>query len=137
GREAGVHGRDPVLVLRRSGEARRPEWVHAPGARHSSVGGRRVRRRARGRHHDDAGALQDARGGKDPGAPGRHNGGTVLMGRKNLSMVVAESAPKAIGPYSQAVVGDGTVETAGQSPLDASSGTIVSAAASQQAEPVL
>ncbi len=58
------------------------------------------------------------------------------MGRKNLGMVVAENAPKAIGPYSQAVVVDGMVYTAGQIPLDPKSGAIVGASTAQQAEQV-
>jgi 2-iminobutanoate/2-iminopropanoate deaminase len=59
------------------------------------------------------------------------------MGRETLSMVVAESAPKAIGPYSQAVVVDGMVYTAGQIPLDPKSGAIVGKSTAEQAEQVL
>jgi 2-iminobutanoate/2-iminopropanoate deaminase len=59
------------------------------------------------------------------------------MGREALSMVVAESAPKAIGPYSQAVVVDGMVYTAGQIPLDPKSGAIVGKSTAEQAEQVL
>jgi 2-iminobutanoate/2-iminopropanoate deaminase len=59
------------------------------------------------------------------------------MGRKHLNLVVAESAPKAIGPYSQAVVVDGMVYTAGQIPLDPKSGAIVGKSTAEQAEQVL
>jgi len=59
------------------------------------------------------------------------------MGRKGVSTVVTESAPKAIGPYSQAVVVDGVVYTAGQIPLDPASGAIVGKSTAEQAEQVL
>ncbi|HLB82177.1 MAG TPA: RidA family protein [Gemmatimonadales bacterium] len=58
------------------------------------------------------------------------------MGLKAMRMVVAENAPKAIGPYSQAVVVDGMVYTAGQIPLDPKSGAIVGTSTAQQAEQV-
>src|SRR2546430_13391504 len=109
GGDAGVHGENAILVLGRSGEARRADRVHAAGARHSPLRGCRFRGRARGGHHDDAGPLQVARRGADPRAPGRHHRGTVLMKRKGLGIVATDAAPKAIGPYSQAVVVDGTV----------------------------
>src|SRR5256886_15981622 len=47
------------------------------------------------------------------------------MALKVLGIVVAEGAPKAIGPYSQAVVVDGMVYTAGQIPLDPRTGEVV------------
>jgi len=40
-------------------------------------------------------------------------------------IVVTSSAPKAIGPYSQAVVGGGLVFTAGQIALDPATGALV------------
>ena len=59
------------------------------------------------------------------------------MPRKALGIVVAEGAPKAIGPYSQAVVVDGMVYTAGQIPLDPETGGIVGKTTPEQAEQVL
>jgi len=58
------------------------------------------------------------------------------MPRKVLGIVVAEGAPKAIGPYSQAVVVDGMVYTAGQIPLDPETGGIVGKTTPEQAEQV-
>ena len=58
------------------------------------------------------------------------------MPRKVLGIVVAEGAPKAIGPYSQAVVVDGMVYTAGQIPLDPETGGIVGKTTAEQAEQV-
>jgi 2-iminobutanoate/2-iminopropanoate deaminase len=54
-----------------------------------------------------------------------------------LDIVTAEGAPKAIGPYSQAVVVDGMVYTAGQIALDPRSGEIVGRTTSEQTEQVL
>ena len=59
------------------------------------------------------------------------------MPRKALGIVVAEGAPKAIGPYSQAVVVDGMVYTAGQIALDPKTGGIVGKTTPEQAEQVL
>jgi len=59
------------------------------------------------------------------------------MARKALGLVVADGAPKAIGPYSQAVVVDGMVYTAGQIPLDPKTGGIVGQTTAEQAEQVL
>jgi len=47
------------------------------------------------------------------------------MASKSMDIVVADGAPKAIGPYSQAVVVEGMVYTAGQIPLDPKTGGIV------------
>jgi len=58
------------------------------------------------------------------------------MSRKALGIVVAEGAPKAIGPYSQAVVVDGMVYTAGQIALDPETGGIVGKTTPEQAEQV-
>jgi len=58
------------------------------------------------------------------------------MPRKALGIVVAEGAPKAIGPYSQAVIVDGMVYTAGQIPLDPETGGIVGKTTPEQAEQV-
>jgi 2-iminobutanoate/2-iminopropanoate deaminase len=59
------------------------------------------------------------------------------MGRNTLGIVVAEKAPRAIGPYSQAVVVDGLVFTAGQIALDPRSGEIVGQSTADQTEQVL
>jgi len=59
------------------------------------------------------------------------------MPAKGLRLVVAEGAPKAIGPYSQAVVVDGMVYTAGQIPLDPKSGELVGKTTAEQADQVL
>src|SRR5213594_3430405 len=59
------------------------------------------------------------------------------MPRKALGIVVAEGAPKAIGPYSQAVVVDGMVYTAGQMPLEPRTGDIVGRTTAEQTEQVL
>ncbi|HYK83170.1 MAG TPA: RidA family protein [Gemmatimonadales bacterium] len=55
----------------------------------------------------------------------------------SLSSVVAPDAPKAIGPYSQAVVVDGMIYTAGQIPLDPRTGEIVGKTTGAQTEQVL
>lgn len=54
-----------------------------------------------------------------------------------LRIVAAEAAPKAIGPYSQAVVVDGMVYTAGQIPLDPQSGSVVGKTTAEQTDQVL
>jgi 2-iminobutanoate/2-iminopropanoate deaminase len=59
------------------------------------------------------------------------------MGGNNLGIVVADNAPRAIGPYSQAVVVDGFVFTAGQIALDARSGEMVGRSTAEQTEQVL
>jgi 2-iminobutanoate/2-iminopropanoate deaminase len=59
------------------------------------------------------------------------------MGSPGVRIVAAEKAPKAIGPYSQAVVVDGVVYTAGQIALDPTSGAIVGTSTGEQAEQVL
>ena len=59
------------------------------------------------------------------------------MAHKALGIVVTDRAPKAIGPYSQAVVVDGMVYTAGQIPLDPETGAIVGQTTPEQVEQVL
>jgi 2-iminobutanoate/2-iminopropanoate deaminase len=54
-----------------------------------------------------------------------------------LGIVAAEGAPKAIGPYSQAVVAAGVVYTAGQIPLDPRTGAVVGQTTGEQTEQVL
>ena len=56
---------------------------------------------------------------------------------QGLGIVATDAAPKAIGPYSQAVVVDGTVYTAGQIPLDPKSGEVVGTTTAEQTEQVL
>jgi 2-iminobutanoate/2-iminopropanoate deaminase len=55
----------------------------------------------------------------------------------SLKQIQTESAPAAIGPYSQAIVANGFLFTAGQIALDAASGQIVGADVVAQAERVL
>jgi 2-iminobutanoate/2-iminopropanoate deaminase len=54
-----------------------------------------------------------------------------------LNTVATDKAPRAIGPYSQAIVTDGLVYTAGQVALDPHSGELVGETAAQQTEQVL
>jgi 2-iminobutanoate/2-iminopropanoate deaminase len=56
---------------------------------------------------------------------------------KIINTVATERAPKAIGPYSQAIVADGTVYTAGQVALDPQSGALVGQTVGEQTEQVL
>jgi 2-iminobutanoate/2-iminopropanoate deaminase len=59
------------------------------------------------------------------------------MKPKGLGIVATDAAPQAIGPYSQAVVVDGTVYTAGQIALDPQTGDVVGRTAAEQTERVL
>jgi len=54
-----------------------------------------------------------------------------------LNTVATDKAPRAIGPYSQAIVIDGLVFTAGQVALDPHSGDLVGKTAAEQTEQVL
>ena len=57
---------------------------------------------------------------------------------KSMKKIVAtESAPKAIGPYSQAVIHNGVAYLSGQIPLDPASGQIVEGDIGAQTERVL
>ena len=56
---------------------------------------------------------------------------------KTLHAVSTDNAPKAIGPYSQAVVADNVVYTAGQVALDPTSGELVGTSVAEQTEQVL
>jgi len=56
---------------------------------------------------------------------------------KGLGVVATDAAPKAIGPYSQAIMTDGLVFTAGQVALDPKSGELVGTTTAQQTEQVL
>ena len=52
-------------------------------------------------------------------------------------IVSSESAPAAIGPYSQAIIANGFVYTAGQIALDPASGQVVAGGVAEQTEQVL
>ncbi|HEV2672561.1 MAG TPA: RidA family protein [Gemmatimonadales bacterium] len=54
-----------------------------------------------------------------------------------LGVVATDGAPKAIGPYSQAITTDSFVFTAGQVPLDPKSGELVGRTTAEQTEQVL
>ncbi len=51
--------------------------------------------------------------------------------------VDTSNAPKAIGPYSQAIIYAGTMYTSGQIPLDPATGEIVGTTIEEQAEQVM
>lgn len=59
------------------------------------------------------------------------------MAPKEWSVVATDDAPRAIGPYSQALVVDGVVYTAGQIPLDPKTGEVVGKTTAEQADQVL
>ena len=59
------------------------------------------------------------------------------MASQAPGIVATEGAPKAIGPYSQAVVAAGVVYTAGQIPLDPRTGAVVGQTTGEQTEQVL
>ncbi len=52
-------------------------------------------------------------------------------------IISTELAPKAVGPYSQAVEANGTLYVSGQLPVDASTGEFVSGGVREQARQVL
>ena len=58
----------------------------------------------------------------------------VANGKK---VVQTDSAPKALGPYSQAIVAAGIVYCAGQIPLDPRTGNIVAGGVAEQTHQVL
>jgi 2-iminobutanoate/2-iminopropanoate deaminase len=53
-----------------------------------------------------------------------------------LGVVATDAAPKAIGPYSQAITTDGLIFTAGQVALDPKSGELVGRTTAEQTEQV-
>ena len=59
------------------------------------------------------------------------------MRPKGLGIVVAPGAPKAIGPYSQAVISDGTIYTAGQIALDPKTNEVVGKTTAEQTDQAL
>lgn len=56
---------------------------------------------------------------------------------KTLVPVATDKAPKAIGPYSQAIVVDNVVYTAGQVALDPATGELIGKTVTEQTEQVL
>ncbi|HEV8263496.1 MAG TPA: RidA family protein [Gemmatimonadales bacterium] len=56
---------------------------------------------------------------------------------KGFGIVATDAAPKAVGPYSQAIVTDGWVFTAGQVALDPTSGELLGTTTAEQTEQVL
>ena len=56
---------------------------------------------------------------------------------KGLGVVTTDDAPKAIGPYSQAIVTDGLVFTAGQVSLDPLTMELVGTTTAEQTEQVM
>jgi 2-iminobutanoate/2-iminopropanoate deaminase len=56
---------------------------------------------------------------------------------KDLGVVSTEKAPRAIGPYSQAIVAGNTVYTAGQVALDPATGELVGTTTAEQTEQVM
>lgn len=59
------------------------------------------------------------------------------MAREQLGVVASDHAPKAIGPYSQAIVANGLVYTAGQVALDPRTGELVGKTTGEQTEQVM
>mgnify|MGYP006339765427 CR=1 FL=1 len=55
----------------------------------------------------------------------------------SIRVVATEGAPKAIGPYSQAIKASGMVFCSGQIPIDPATGNFVSDVVSEQTEQVL
>jgi reactive intermediate/imine deaminase len=53
-----------------------------------------------------------------------------------MTIIHSDKAPKAIGPYSQAVLAGGTLYLSGQTPLDPSTGKLVDGDISAQARQV-
>lgn len=56
---------------------------------------------------------------------------------RQLTTITAGDAPKAIGPYSQAVIADGTIYTAGQISLDPLTNEVVGRTTAEQTDQVL
>ena len=59
------------------------------------------------------------------------------MPASSKKVIQSDAAPKALGPYSLAIVANGLVFSAGQIPLDPATGAIVSGGVAQQTEQVL
>jgi 2-iminobutanoate/2-iminopropanoate deaminase len=63
----------------------------------------------------------------------KHNGGAIM----SREMIETERAPKAIGPYAQAIKANGFVYTAGQIPIDPNTGDFVAGGIREQTRQVL
>ena len=59
------------------------------------------------------------------------------MAASNKKAVQTDAAPKALGPYSQAIVAKGMVFCAGQIPLDPATGDLVAGGIAEQTHQVL
>jgi 2-iminobutanoate/2-iminopropanoate deaminase len=59
------------------------------------------------------------------------------MSTNELRIVAAAGAPKAIGPYSQAIIVDGTIYMAGQIALDPATNEVVGKTTAEQTDRVL
>jgi len=59
------------------------------------------------------------------------------MSERQKHIVKTDHAPKAIGPYSQAIVANGFVYCSGQTPIDPATGKLVEGDVSVQTEQVL
>ena len=59
------------------------------------------------------------------------------MALGKLGVVATDNAPKAIGPYSQAIVAGGFIYSAGQVALDPRTGELVGKATAEQTEQVM
>jgi len=60
-----------------------------------------------------------------------------VINPQGLGVVAAAGAPKAIGPYSQAVIADGVIYTAGQIALDPGTNEMVGRTTAEQTDRVL
>ena len=60
-----------------------------------------------------------------------------MINPQGLRIVAATGAPKAIGPYSQAVITDGVIYTAGQIALDPDTNEMVGRTTAEQTDRVL
>jgi 2-iminobutanoate/2-iminopropanoate deaminase len=54
-----------------------------------------------------------------------------------MKVVATDTAPKAIGPYSQAIVANGMVFVSGQIPIDPASGNLVEGSITDQTKQVM
>ncbi len=59
------------------------------------------------------------------------------MAASNKKAIETDAAPKALGPYSQAIVANGMVFCAGQIPLDPATGDLVAGGIAEQTHQVL
>ena len=100
----------------------RPDRLPADHSRCLSLGRCGFRGRPGGRHHDHARPAQGSGRRIHPRPARRNHRRTILM---PLDFVTTAGAPKAIGPYSQGVIANGFLFTAGQVALDPDKGELV------------